>query len=87
MLKSCCRKNIFSLKIFFDDLVSYEVSHVPQYTMDNILGTIGGQMGLFIGASLLSLAELVYLLLTVGARAARALIRKVTPHSAVRAKR
>ena len=34
------RKNYLNLKIFYDDLVRYEVRHVPEYTMDTILGEI-----------------------------------------------
>ena len=34
------RKNYLNLKIFYDDLVRYEVRHVPEYTTDSILGEI-----------------------------------------------
>ena len=34
------RKNYLDLKIFYDDLVRYEVRHVPEYTTDTILGEI-----------------------------------------------
>ncbi|XP_076467647.1 acid-sensing ion channel 3-like [Babylonia areolata] len=70
--KQAARKNVLVLKLYYEDLISYEISHVPKYTVETILGTMGGQMGLLLGASLLSVAEVLHLLLTLCRRAARA---------------
>ncbi|GFR61594.1 acid-sensing ion channel 1 [Elysia marginata] len=46
------------LQIFFEELVKKKISYSPQYTTDVIIGTLGGHLGFFLGASLITLFEL-----------------------------
>ncbi|PNI28073.1 ASIC3 isoform 7, partial [Pan troglodytes] len=53
------RENVLALDIFFE-AVNYEtVEQKKAYEMSELLGDIGGQMGLFIGASLLTILEIL----------------------------
>ncbi|XP_050416626.1 acid-sensing ion channel 1 [Patella vulgata] len=49
--------------VFYEDMVLTENSHIPEYTWNSIMGTLGGQMGLFLGASFITLAEFIEILL------------------------
>ncbi|PNI28074.1 ASIC3 isoform 8, partial [Pan troglodytes] len=52
-------ENVLALDIFFE-AVNYEtVEQKKAYEMSELLGDIGGQMGLFIGASLLTILEIL----------------------------
>ncbi|KAK6173213.1 hypothetical protein SNE40_016707 [Patella caerulea] len=55
--KEVGRTNFLDITIFYEDLLLEEVRHVPEYSTLSILGTVGGQMGLFLGASVITLAE------------------------------
>jgi len=54
-------KNIISLKIFFGEMRYTHIEQEPRYTTTSLFGELGGQMGLCLGASVLTLAELLQL--------------------------
>lgn len=51
------RDNLLELKIYFESLTYSEVKQVPSYDLFSLLGDVGGQIGLFLGASLLTIVE------------------------------
>lgn len=70
-------ENILVLDIFFEALNYETIEQKKAYEVAGLLGDIGGQMGLFIGASLLTILELFdYLYEVVKHKMRRALCRK-----------
>nr|XP_054754280.1 acid-sensing ion channel 4-B-like [Lytechinus pictus] len=59
------RSNLIRVMIYFETLNVDRVEQVPRYTIPNILGNIGGLMGLFTGMSFISLFEVAFLLLRI----------------------
>ncbi|XP_021364347.1 acid-sensing ion channel 1C-like [Mizuhopecten yessoensis] len=57
------RTSFMEVRIFFDTLSYLKVEYQPEYDVEKIVATLGGQMGIFLGASLLTLSELVEFLL------------------------
>ncbi|XP_064651600.1 degenerin-like protein del-10 [Lineus longissimus] len=55
--------NFISMDIFFRELYYQEISQQPAYTVISLLSDIGGSMGLYIGASLLSIFEIFDMLI------------------------
>ncbi|KAK7097607.1 hypothetical protein V1264_004555 [Littorina saxatilis] len=55
------RENYMEVRVYLDKLVLQEIVHEPVYTFSSVMGTIGGQMGFFLGASVLTVAELAEL--------------------------
>ncbi|KAK7097605.1 acid-sensing ion channel 1C-like [Littorina saxatilis] len=55
------RENYMEVRVYLDKLLLQEIVHEPVYTYNSIMGTIGGQMGFFLGASVLTVAELAEL--------------------------
>lgn len=53
-----CRDNVLVLDIFFEALNYEMIEQKKAYEVAGLLGDIGGQMGLFIGASLLTILEI-----------------------------
>ncbi|KAF6085367.1 acid sensing ion channel subunit 3 [Phyllostomus discolor] len=53
------RENVLVLDIFFEALNYETVEQKKAYEVSELLGDIGGQMGLFIGASLLTILEIL----------------------------
>ncbi|XP_069129818.1 acid-sensing ion channel 1A-like [Argopecten irradians] len=53
------RSNFMEVRIFFDTLSYLNVEYQAEYDLEKIVATLGGQMGIFLGASLLTLSELV----------------------------
>ncbi|XP_044525376.1 acid-sensing ion channel 4 [Gracilinanus agilis] len=53
------RENFLVLDVFFEALTSESVEQRAAYGLSALLGDIGGQMGLFIGASVLTLLEIL----------------------------
>ncbi|XP_078381097.1 acid-sensing ion channel 1-like isoform X2 [Oculina patagonica] len=49
--------NFLELNVYFQDLNAYYLEQQPAYTKESLLGEIGGQLGLCIGASLITLLE------------------------------
>ena len=52
------KNTILKVNIFYDSLYYTGIVEAPAYTVDNLFGFIGGSIGLFIGMSILSVAEL-----------------------------
>ncbi|XP_056009450.1 acid-sensing ion channel 1B-like [Ostrea edulis] len=53
------KDNFIELKIYYDSLIETAVTEVPEFNIFEMLSDIGGLMGIFLGASLLSLVELL----------------------------
>ncbi|XP_046584037.1 acid-sensing ion channel 4-A-like [Haliotis rubra] len=53
------RDDYVEVRVMFDGMIQYHVEHVPEITPSDIFGKLGGQMGFFLGASLLTLTELI----------------------------
>ncbi|XP_078356042.1 acid-sensing ion channel 2-like [Oculina patagonica] len=57
----CCsllfRDNLLELRIYYESLTFSDVRQVASYDLYSLLGDVGGQIGLFLGASLLTLVE------------------------------
>ncbi|KAJ7377745.1 Acid-sensing ion channel 2 [Desmophyllum pertusum] len=51
------RENLLELNIYFQELNVYFIEQQPAYDFESLLGEIGGQLGLCIGASLLTVLE------------------------------
>ena len=51
------KSNLAKLNIFFGELNYQTITQIKAYNFGSLLGDIGGQMGLFIGASILTLLE------------------------------
>ncbi|XP_038303988.1 acid-sensing ion channel 4 isoform X1 [Canis lupus baileyi] len=55
----CWRENFLVLDVFFEALTSEAMEQRAAYGLSALLGDLGGQMGLFIGASVLTLLEIL----------------------------
>ncbi|XP_070196858.1 acid-sensing ion channel 3-like [Littorina saxatilis] len=53
------RANYLQLQIYFVDLIVRKTEHVAKYEWTTVMGLLGGNMGFFLGASVLTLAELL----------------------------
>ncbi|XP_059153891.1 acid-sensing ion channel 1C-like isoform X2 [Physella acuta] len=56
---------VVAVNLHFEDLILREVEHVPLFNMHSVMGIVGGNMGLFLGASLLTCVELLQLTYTL----------------------
>ncbi|XP_078375560.1 bile acid-sensitive ion channel-like [Oculina patagonica] len=56
------RDNMVRVNIHFASMTLKDMSQSPAITRESLLGTIGGQLGLFIGVSLITLVEFLNLL-------------------------
>ena len=65
ILPSSYPKNYAELNVFYDNFEYILISQYPKITSDEILGTIGGLVGLFLGASLVSFGELFELFISI----------------------
>ena len=54
--------NFLKINIFFSELAYEQVSEMPEWTSQKLVSDIGGQMGIWIGASLFSVLELIVFL-------------------------
>ncbi|XP_067660360.1 acid-sensing ion channel 2-like [Haliotis asinina] len=57
--------NFLELKVFYDQMMVTSVTQLPQYTAASLFSSVGGQMGLCLGASILTVAEIAELLVFV----------------------
>ena len=57
------RKDSFSLQIFNVDFETTIVQQLPATGPEEVLGTVGGLLGLMIGASVLSVLEMVEMMM------------------------
>ena len=63
------RENVISLHLYFDQLEYEIMEQIPAKSGGEIIADIGGQMGLFLGASLMTLCEIIeFLCLIVKAK-------------------
>ena len=53
--------NILELNIFYEDLNQQVVAEEPKIQLWNMLSTIGGSMGLYVGVSVITVVELIEL--------------------------
>ena len=58
-------KNLVKIEVFFSDFEVEVVEHVPAYGWDEFVSDLGGQVGLWIGASVYSAVEIVSFLLSL----------------------
>ncbi|PVD35949.1 hypothetical protein C0Q70_02918 [Pomacea canaliculata] len=64
-------ESVVKIHFYFPDPVVTTIEQIPVYSLEGLLGSIGGQVGLFMGFSLVTVAEmceLVFLLITRGRR-------------------
>ena len=54
-------KQIVAISVFFGDMEFEKITEFEMYTKERLIGEIGGQMGIWIGASIFSVLELIYL--------------------------
>ena len=58
------RRNLLELKVFFRSFNVETVEQLRSYTLSSFVADIGGQMGLFLGASLITLSEFLEFIVT-----------------------
>ncbi|XP_067662931.1 acid-sensing ion channel 4-B-like isoform X1 [Haliotis asinina] len=56
------RNNFLELRVFYDKMMVTSIKQHPQYTRATLFSNVGGQMGLCLGASILTVAEIGELL-------------------------
>ena len=56
---SLVSSSVCMIKVYYDDLYYTVVEESPSFTPDALLGLIGGQVGLFIGVSVMTVFEVV----------------------------
>ncbi len=56
------KKNVIHLSVFHSDFVTEHVTEEELYSVESLLCDFGGLMGLLIGASLISLVEIIWTL-------------------------
>ena len=61
MTEEKLKSHLLSLNLYYDSLVYTEISESPQYTASDLISSIGGSLGVCLGASILSLLELLEL--------------------------
>ncbi|GFN96015.1 acid-sensing ion channel 1-like [Plakobranchus ocellatus] len=79
------RENIVDVLVSFKTLNVFHVIQEPELTRTTIIGTLGGQMGLFLGASILSLTELLEILILLMLRAFKTCAAWIAGRCCVRA--
>ncbi|XP_038061024.1 uncharacterized protein LOC119731823 isoform X2 [Patiria miniata] len=75
------RKNLARLRIYFEELNFQRVEQSPNWSIDSILGAVGGLMGLYVGISSITLAEIIVFILSLFKQCCRTMlcINKVQP--------
>lgn len=58
-------KNCLYLNVFYDDLATTYTSELPAVTAISLFGSVGGNLGLFIGISILTFVELLELFINI----------------------
>eukprot|EP00112_Aurelia_sp_Birch-Aquarium-sp1_P007798 Seg1852.1 transcript_id=Seg1852.1/GoldUCD/mRNA.D3Y31 product="Acid-sensing ion channel 5" protein_id=Seg1852.1/GoldUCD/D3Y31 len=59
------KKHMIKISIYYDEMTETEITEKELYETAKIVSDLGGQMGMFMGASLLSLIELMVLTCTI----------------------
>ncbi|XP_022106909.1 degenerin deg-1-like [Acanthaster planci] len=57
------RKNLVRLRVYFEELNYQSIIQTPKYSVETLLGSLGGLFGLFIGFSVITIFEVVLFLL------------------------
>ncbi|XP_076468401.1 acid-sensing ion channel 1-like [Babylonia areolata] len=55
------RGNYLELNIYYSELILHKMEYVAEYSAMSIMGSIGGNLGFFLGASVVSVAEILEL--------------------------
>ncbi|GFO10680.1 acid-sensing ion channel 1 [Plakobranchus ocellatus] len=71
LLNNSLRDNLIDLSIFYKSLNVVKIVQEPAMSFASVMGNLGGQMGLFLGAIILSITELIELLLLLVLKAAK----------------
>ncbi|XP_067660438.1 amiloride-sensitive sodium channel subunit beta-like [Haliotis asinina] len=58
-------KNFLEIRLFYEDLIALSTEQSPKYTTESLIGNLGGQMGICLGASILTVTEVGEFLLIV----------------------
>ena len=56
------RRNFMKISVFFGDMTYRKLTEERKYTLENLISDTGGQMGIWLGASMFSIIELLCLL-------------------------
>ena len=59
------KQSVLSLKIFYNDLTYTLISQQPKMQLFDLISNIGGLLGLFLGVSFLTLAEVLEAFLAI----------------------
>jgi len=59
------RENFLRIKIYFEELNMEKITYSEYYELENLMSDIGGQLGLWIGVSAITVAEVFKLLLDI----------------------
>ncbi|XP_031558143.1 FMRFamide-activated amiloride-sensitive sodium channel-like, partial [Actinia tenebrosa] len=59
------RDNLIELHVYYADLDYAHVEETPKYEFQDIISNVGGQLGMWIGVSALSIAEVIELFIIV----------------------
>jgi hypothetical protein len=59
------KKGLVNVKIFYEGLYYTEISETESQTVFDLISSIGGTMGLFIGISLLSFIEILEIIIEI----------------------
>ncbi|XP_076455797.1 bile acid-sensitive ion channel-like [Babylonia areolata] len=71
ILKGSMPYGVTSLHLYFPDPIVTTIEQVPVYSLEGLLGSIGGQVGLFMGFSLVTVAEMCELIFLLCTRSRR----------------
>ena len=56
------RSSLFAVSVYFDEMAAEIITEVPEWTATKFISDIGGQMGVWLGASVFSVIELLFLI-------------------------
>ena len=59
------RNNFLKISVFFGDMTYKKLTEERKYALENLVSDIGGQMGIWLGASMFSIIELLCLLVQI----------------------
>ncbi|XP_028396780.1 acid-sensing ion channel 2-like [Dendronephthya gigantea] len=68
VMRNYLRDNFLDVDIYFEEMSVEEITERPAYDEESLFGDIGGQVGLFLGASILTLLEFIDLLARILSR-------------------
>ncbi|CAF1056474.1 unnamed protein product [Brachionus calyciflorus] len=60
------QSTVLMLSIYYDDLKYTNIVETPSMSLDTMMGLIGGQFGLYMGASFLSFVEILEMMINLG---------------------